>query len=414
MGGYLLVLLVAAAATYLATPLARRLAERTGAMSPVRERDVHSVPTPRLGGLAMLVGLTVALVVAHSVPFFARVFDSSQSPWAILGAAALIALVGAVDDVYQLDAVTKLAGQVLAAGLLAWQGVQLVTLPLGGVVVGSGALFLVLTVVVVVVAMNAVNFIDGLDGLAAGVMAVAAGAFFVYTYMLTRQTNQLDYSSLAALVAAATVGCCVGFLPHNIHPARIFMGDSGALQLGLLLAASAVAVTGQVDPAVVSGAQLVPIWFPVVLPAVVLLVPFLDLLLAVVRRVGKGRSPFAPDKLHLHHRLLVHRALAPQRRADHVPVDRRDLLRHGGHRVRPAGRVAAGLARGGAGERRADDGSAARPEPAPDGGGGALVIAFTSVLGRTRTTPHHPSIDPSEDPPPPSRRGPAAPEGPPR
>jgi len=305
MGGYVLVMLVAAAVTYLATPLARRLAERTGAMSPVRERDVHSVPTPRLGGLAMFAGLATALVVAQSVPFFSPIFESSQSPWAILAAAALITLVGAIDDVYQLDAVTKLAGQVLAAGLLAWQGVQLVTLPLGGVVLGSGSLFLVLTVVVVVVAMNAVNFIDGLDGLAAGVMTVAAGAFFVYTYMLTRQTNQLDYSSLAALVAAATVGCCVGFLPHNIHPARIFMGDSGALLLGLLLAASAVAVTGQVDPAVVSGSQLVPVYFPVVLPAVVLLVPFLDLLLAVVRRVRRGRSPFAADKLHLHHRLLA-------------------------------------------------------------------------------------------------------------
>lgn len=304
MGGYVLVLLVAAAVTYLATPLARRVAERTGAMTPVRDRDVHSVPTPRLGGLAMLAGLATALVVASTLPFFSRVFDSAQSPWAILAAGALIAVVGAVDDVVQLDALTKLAGQVLAAGLLAWQGVQLVTLPIGGVVLGSGVLFLALTVLVVVVTMNAVNFIDGLDGLAAGVMCVAAGAFFVYTYMLTRQTDRLDYSSLAALVAAITVGCCLGFLPHNVHPARIFMGDSGALLLGLLLAASTVAVTGQVDPAVVSAGQLVPVWFPVVLPAVVLVVPLLDMLLAVTRRVRRGQSPFTADKMHLHHRLL--------------------------------------------------------------------------------------------------------------
>lgn len=304
MAAYLLVILVAAGVTYLATPLARRFAERTGAMTPLRERDVHAVPTPRLGGLAMFAGLAASFVVAGSIPFFQPVFDSAQAPWGILAAAGLVTLLGAVDDIWELDSITKLAGQVLAAGLLSWQGVQLVTLPLGGVTVGSGALFLVLTIVAVVVTMNAVNFIDGLDGLAAGVMVVAGGAFFIYTYMLTRLTSQLDYSSLAAVVAAALVGCCLGFLPHNVHPARIFMGDSGSMQLGLLLAASAIAVTGQIDPAVVSDNQLVPAFFPVLLPAAVLLVPVLDLLLAVVRRLSRGRSPFSADRLHLHHRLL--------------------------------------------------------------------------------------------------------------
>jgi UDP-GlcNAc:undecaprenyl-phosphate GlcNAc-1-phosphate transferase len=301
---YLLVLLTSAAVTYVATPLARRLAERWGAVTPVRDRDVHSVPVPRLGGLAMLAGVTVSFLVASGTPFFGRIFGESGAPWGILGAAALMCAVGVVDDIWDLDSLTKLAGQVLAAGLMAWQGVQLVTLPLAGVTLGSGGLFLALTVLAVVVTVNAVNFVDGLDGLAAGVIGIGGAAFFVYTYMLTRQTSPSDFSSLAAVVTAALVGCCVGFLPHNLHPARIFMGDSGALLLGLLLAASVVAVTGQVDPTMVSDAQIVPAFFPVLLPLAVLLVPMVDLVLAVVRRLGRGQSPFAADRRHLHHRLL--------------------------------------------------------------------------------------------------------------
>lgn len=304
MSVYLLVLLTAASVTHLSTPVIRRLAERWGAMTPVRDRDVHSVPVPRLGGLAMLCGVAVSFLVASRTPFFDRIFSESNAPWGILAAAALICLVGAIDDIWDLDSLTKLAGQVLAAGLMAWQGVQLVTLPLAGVTIGSGGLFLVLTVVAVVLTMNAVNFIDGLDGLAAGIIGIGGAAFFVYTYMLTRQASPSDFSSLAAVVAAALVGCCLGFLPHNLHPARIFMGDSGALLLGLLLAASAVAVTGQVDPRMVSNAQIVPAFFPVLLPLAVLLVPMVDLLLAVARRLGRGQSPFTADRRHLHHRLL--------------------------------------------------------------------------------------------------------------
>jgi UDP-GlcNAc:undecaprenyl-phosphate GlcNAc-1-phosphate transferase len=301
---YLLLLLTSAAVTYVATPLARRLAERWGAVTPVRDRDVHSVPVPRLGGLAMLAGVTVSFLVASGTPFFGRIFSGNGAPWGILGAAALMCAVGVVDDIWDLDSLTKLAGQVLAAGLMAWQGVQLVTLPLAGVTLGSGGLFLALTVLAVVVTVNAVNFVDGLDGLAAGIIGIGGAAFFVYTYMLTRQTSPSDFSSLAAIVTAALVGCCVGFLPHNLHPARIFMGDSGALLLGLLLAASVVAVTGQVDPTMVSDAQIVPAFFPVLLPLAVLLVPMVDLVLAVVRRLGRGQSPFAADRRHLHHRLL--------------------------------------------------------------------------------------------------------------
>ncbi|MFP5346396.1 MAG: glycosyltransferase family 4 protein [Actinomycetes bacterium] len=304
MRSYLLVLVVAAGVTYLLTPAVRRLAERLGAMTPVRDRDVHSVPTPRLGGLAMLAGLAASFVVATQVPFLSTIFSASRGAWAILGAGALVCLIGAADDVWGLDPLTRLAGQVLAGGLIAWQGVQLVTLPVLGVTVGSGGMFLALTVVAVVVTINAVNFIDGLDGLAAGVMAIAGGAFFVYAYTLTRDASPSDYTSLASIVAAGLVGCCLGFLPHNSNPARIFMGDSGAYLIGLLLAASAIAVTGQVDPAVVSDARLVPAFVPLLLPVAVLVVPLADLVLAVVRRLGAGRSPFTADRGHLHHRLL--------------------------------------------------------------------------------------------------------------
>ena len=303
MRAYLFVLVVAAAVTYLATPLARRVAERTRAMTPVRERDVHTVPTPRLGGLAMLVGVASAFAVASGVPFLAGVFATS-GPWAILAAGGLVCLLGVADDIWGLDALTKLAGQVLAAGLLAWQGVQLVSLPIAGLTVGSSGMFLALTVVAVVVTINAVNFVDGLDGLAAGVMAIGGGAFFVYTYLLTRNTSSDDYSSLASLVVVALVGACIGFLPHNFNPARIFMGDSGAMLLGLLLAAAAIEVTGQIDPAVVSDARVVPAYFPLLLPFAVLVLPLLDLGLAVVRRLRAGQSPFVADRRHLHHRLL--------------------------------------------------------------------------------------------------------------
>jgi len=300
---YLLVLVTAAAVTYLCTPLARRLAERLGAMSPVRDRDVHSVPTPRLGGTAMLAGLAAALVLASQLPFLAGVFAESRGPWAVLGAAALVSLLGVADDVWGLDALAKLGGQVLAASLLAWQGVQLLSLPVFGVTVGSGPTFFALTVVAVLVAVNAVNFIDGLDGLAAGVMLISGSAFFVYTYLLSQDASPDDYSNLATLLVAALVGCCLGFLPHNLHPARVFMGDSGSMLLGLLLAASGVAASG-VDPTVVSRAQVVPVFLPLLLPLAVLLLPLLDLVWAVVRRLAKGQSPFTPDRLHLHHRLL--------------------------------------------------------------------------------------------------------------
>ena len=301
---YLFLLLLAAAVTFLVTPGVRLLARRAGAMTAVRDRDVHDAVTPRLGGLAMLVGVLCAMLVASNVPFLEGLFRDTRQPWAILAAAALVCLLGAADDKWDLDWITKLAGQVLAAVLLAWQGVSLVTLPINGVTVLSGRTALILTVLVVVVSMNAVNFVDGLDGLAAGVMAIGGSAFFLYAYLLTRDSSADDYSSLAALLTAVLIGVCLGFLPHNLTRARIFMGDSGSMLLGLLLAASTIAVTGQVDPARLSGADFLGQFLPILLPIGVMVVPFLDFGLAVLRRIGSGKSPFHADKAHLHHRLL--------------------------------------------------------------------------------------------------------------
>jgi UDP-GlcNAc:undecaprenyl-phosphate GlcNAc-1-phosphate transferase len=299
--------------TYLMTPVARRIALRWGAMTPVRDRDVHAIPTPRLGGIAMLAGFAAALLVALHLPFLGPTFTENKDARALLIGAVLICLLGIADDKWELDAITKLAGQVLAAGVMVLQGVQMLYLPVGGHGGGGGdgppgAFVLgtadgtVLTVLVVVATINAVNFVDGLDGLAAGIVAIAASAFFVFSYLLAIDDN-LDRAATSSLVAAAVMGICVGFLPHNFSPARVFMGDSGSMLLGLLLATTTITLTGTVNPNDVS-TDIAPALLPLVLPIAVMVVPFVDMLLAIIRRTRAGRSPFAPDKQHLHHRLL--------------------------------------------------------------------------------------------------------------
>jgi UDP-GlcNAc:undecaprenyl-phosphate GlcNAc-1-phosphate transferase len=161
----------------------------------------------------------------------------------------------------------------------------------------------------VVSTVNAVNFVDGLDGLAAGVVGISAVAFFVFCYGLT-VLNDATRATTGAFLSAALAGACVGFLVHNFHPARVFMGDSGSMLIGLVLSATAVTVTTQFSAAdLAQGAEggrasLLPIFLPLALPILILIVPLADLVLAVVRRTRAGRSPFAPDKQHLHHRLL--------------------------------------------------------------------------------------------------------------
>ena len=303
MREYLLTLLVAAAVTFLTTGGVRAVAIRVGALAEVRDRDVHDTPIPRLGGVGMLLGLLGAVTVASGLPLLSRVFETDDVT-AVLTAASVICLIGVVDDVWGLDAITKLAGQTLAGGLMALQGIQLFWLPWPGqtVVLDSTTATLV-TVVVVVATVNAVNFVDGLDGLAAGIVGIAASAFFVFSYQLSVQ-NSLERALTPSLLSAALVGVCAGFLAHNFHPARVFMGDAGSMLIGLLLAAASITLTGRVDYTSFSGIDIFPALLPTLLPFAVLAVPFLDLSLAVVRRARAGRSLFAADKQHLHHRLL--------------------------------------------------------------------------------------------------------------
>jgi UDP-GlcNAc:undecaprenyl-phosphate GlcNAc-1-phosphate transferase len=304
---YALIGCVAAAGSYLLTPVARRVAIWWGAVARPRDRDVHAVATPRLGGVALFVGFAMAIVVAHQLPTLRGTFGSWDIDW-VLVSGAIICFIGVLDDKYELDSVTKLAGQVLATGVMVTKGgVQMaaVYLPIGhaGTVSLGRDIGIPITILLTVLTINALNFIDGLDGLAAGVTAIGAIAFFIYAYYLVSH-NYIGVANTPTLLTAALAGACIGFLPHNFSPARIFMGDSGSMLVGLVLSAAATTATTSADPQ--SFGHLLgslPLLLPL-LPIAVLAIPFVDLLLAIVRRVRRGQSPFAPDKEHLHHRML--------------------------------------------------------------------------------------------------------------
>ncbi|CAL9450305.1 Decaprenyl-phosphate N-acetylglucosaminephosphotransferase [Streptomyces sp. enrichment culture] len=314
MREYLLTLCITAAVTYLLTGPVRKFAIVAGAMPEIRARDVHREPTPRLGGIAMFFGLCAGLLVADHLTNLNQVFEKSNEPRALLSGAALIWLIGVLDDKFEIDALIKLGGQMIAAGVMVMQGLTILWLPVPGV--GTVALTqwqgTLLTVALVVITINAVNFVDGLDGLAAGMVCIASAAFFMYAYRIWYSYG-IEAAAPATLFSAILMGMCLGFLPHNMHPARIFMGDSGSMLIGLVLAAGAISVTGQVDPDVMnlfSGSerntvhQTVPVYIPLLLPLTIIAIPAADLILAIVRRTWRGQSPFAADRGHLHHRLL--------------------------------------------------------------------------------------------------------------
>ncbi|MCX4670002.1 undecaprenyl/decaprenyl-phosphate alpha-N-acetylglucosaminyl 1-phosphate transferase [Streptomyces sp. NBC_01381] len=314
MREYLLTLCITAAVTYLLTGPVRKFAIVAGAMPEIRARDVHREPTPRLGGIAMFFGLCAGLLVADHLPNLNDVFERSNEPRALLSGAALIWLIGVLDDKFEIDALIKLGAQMIAAGVMVIQGLTILWIPVPGYGMvlldqGQGTL---LTVALVVITINAVNFVDGLDGLAAGMVCIAASAFFLYAYRLWYGYG-IEAAAPATLFAAILIGMCVGFLPHNIHPARIFMGDSGSMLIGLILAAGAISATGQIDGDALKlnfgGTRdathaMLPVFIPLLMPLTIIAIPFADLVLAIVRRTWNGKSPFAADRGHLHHRLL--------------------------------------------------------------------------------------------------------------
>ena len=306
MREYLLVLLVAAGVTHLLAGLCRSLAVRTGMLAPVRSRDVHTFPIPYLGGVAMLGGLAVAFLLALEMPFLGRYAVVAHDAYAVLWAGLVICVVGVLDDILELPAIAKAAGQVLAAGIAVLNGVRFYWISLPNQIIAlDQASSILVTVVFIFVCVNAINVMDGLDGLAAGVVAVGASAMFTYTYVLAREQNFV-VATTASLITVTTTGVCLGFLPHNFHRAKMFMGDSGSMLLGLLLACSSLSFTGQIDSQSLNpgGGGLLPSWLPLVLPFAIMALPLFDLVAAYIRRTWHGKWWFVADKQHLHHQLL--------------------------------------------------------------------------------------------------------------
>ncbi|WP_084960822.1 glycosyltransferase family 4 protein [Thermoactinospora rubra] len=309
MREYLYMALVAAVVTYLLVPLVRRFAIRIGAMPEVRDRDVHTTPTPRLGGLAMYGGLVAGLLVTGQLAHTGAALAEGKTALALILAGAIIAFTGFLDDWWGMDPFIKMGGQVAAAGVLVYFNLRLTYIPLPrnwgeSMIILDQLSSAVLTILVVVVVINAVNFVDGLDGLAAGIVAIAAMATWAYSIRLD-QVLEDNRINVTAAITAILIGVCLGFLPHNFHPAKIFMGDTGAMLLGLVLATSLISVTPAADPTLIpDDVNKFGALVPLLVPLSVLVLPLVDLITAVVRRTSYGKSPFAPDRGHLHHLLM--------------------------------------------------------------------------------------------------------------
>lgn len=300
---FLLVAAVAFLVTAVVTPVVARLARRAGAVDRPDERKVHARPVPTLGGLGMLAGFVAAVAVAALHPAFADLFTSSSEPIGLLGGVAVIAVVGVVDDLRGMRPNVKLAGQIVAALVPALLGIQLVYAWVPGLdlVTISSDLGLPLSLLFMVAMINAVNLIDGLDGLAAGVVGIAAAGFFAFSVFIGGDVAEALPSS-APLVAAILVGMCLGFLVHNRHPASVIMGDTGSMMLGLLLSSAGIAYVGRTTaPSYAELAGSVPLLVPVLMLAI----PFLDTAFAVVRRAVRGTGIGEADGQHIHHLLLA-------------------------------------------------------------------------------------------------------------
>jgi UDP-GlcNAc:undecaprenyl-phosphate GlcNAc-1-phosphate transferase len=297
------VVLVAFAVTVSTTPFFLRLSFRIGAVQKPDERRVHTRPTALLGGAAILLGVLAGLGVAWRLSHFAPVFRASTIPLGVALAAVVMFGVGQVDDLRQVSPPAKIAGTVLSATTLSIAGVTILffRIPFFGLFNLSPDMSTLLTVLWVIGMTTAINYIDGLDGLAGGIVAIAALALLLYCERLSH-IGAIGADNVGPVVAAAVLGACLGFLPHNFHPARIFMGDAGALLLGMLLAACTIAVGGNTE-AQFSG-QTFFFFAPLFIPLVILGVPVFDTAFSILRRARKGMGVTVADKDHLHHRLM--------------------------------------------------------------------------------------------------------------
>src|SRR5436305_6654262 len=303
-----LVGLTGAIVTYFATGPVRVLATRWGAVAYPRERDVHVTPTPRMGGLAMYVGVVAAVFLASQLPALTRGFVYSSGMPAVVVAGELIMAIGLIDDRWGLDALTKFAGQITAASVLVTMGVawSVLYIPIGGVgtIVLDQVTSILLTLALTVSVVNAMNFVDGLDGLAAGLGLITALAICMFSVGLLRDHGGDVLFYPPAVISVVSAGASLGFLPHNFHPAKIFMGDSGSMLIGLMLASASRTAAGPVATYAYGAAVVFALLSPFLLVVAVMFVPALDMLLAVIRRTRAGVHFSTPDKMHLHHRLL--------------------------------------------------------------------------------------------------------------
>jgi UDP-GlcNAc:undecaprenyl-phosphate GlcNAc-1-phosphate transferase len=301
---FLIVGAVTTVVTLVTTPLCRRLALRTGVIVAPDERRVHARPTPLLAGLAMGLGLLAGMVTASQLPPLENLFTATWEVIGVVVAAMLILGLGTIDDIREVSPPAKTAGTVLCAAVLVFSGVGLVyfRIPFGGAIdLGPNWSFL-LSVLWVLGMTMAVNLIDGLDGLAAGIVGIAGAAFFLYAIRLN-ESGTLPLGNIGPLLAIIIVGLCAGYLPFNFHPAKIFMGDGGALLLGLLMAAATMVVGGQVNEVATPG-QTYFFFAPLFIPLLILGVPILDTALAIVRRLASHKGATTADKDHIHHRLI--------------------------------------------------------------------------------------------------------------
>ena len=304
MLAYLAVFGAAAGATWLLTYPVRAIAVRFGAVVPPGPDRIHARALPTTGGSAMFLAFFAAMFVAAHTAHFRPVFRGSSEPLGVMIAATVIFAVGLLDDIVEVSPPAKFAGQVLAGSILYFLGVSMfyLRIPFADLVVVSRDLAPLATVLWVAAIANAVNFIDGLDGLAAGVVGIGALAFTIYGARLS-DVGLLSSDSIGPLLAVIVCGMCVGFLPHNFNPAKIMMGDAGALFLGLLMATSTLVVGGRINDAF-SG-QTYFFYAPLFIPLFILGVPIFDTISASARRALARRSPAGRDtESHLHYRLM--------------------------------------------------------------------------------------------------------------
>lgn len=305
-----LVLLVAAVITFLCTGPVRSILVRTGRVAEIRERDVHTQPTPSLGGVAMFTGFLSSVFVALQLPALTRGFAPvTPEMTAVVVGVFLIVVVGIIDDLYELGALAKLAGQMLAAVTMSVLGLSfnVFYLPFGGgtTLILDQTQGIIVSTLIIVMLINAFNFVDGIDGLAAGLGLIAGAAILLFALTVLHDQGGAVSAYPPAIMCAALVGTCAGFLPHNYEPARIFMGDSGAMLIGLLLAAASISASGKISMSLYGTADFVALISPFIVVVAAIALPVVDLIMAVVRRVSQGKSPFSADRKHIHHRLLA-------------------------------------------------------------------------------------------------------------